>query len=376
MSIHINQKYLNFLKSSQNKSINHDASLDNSIDNNISFEATRVGFGRALYDLGTENQNVVALCADLTESMQMEKFKNNFPDRFVEMGIGEQNMASVASGISAMGGIPFIGSYAMFSPGRNWEQIRTGILYNNRKAVIVGGHAGLSVGPDGGTHQAIEDIAIMRVLPNINIFSPADSLEAYYLSKLSVLINGPVYLRLAREKSPIILNYQEQSLVAKEESILQDIIELKNLHIYNSNNNLEHNISKNISIFATGPILHEVLKACRSLHNSHKDISININVYNLNILKFADTKLQNNLEHKIINILKSSNSILTVEEHQIVGGMGSMIAEISSEHCPKFIMRIGVKNRFGQSGKVAELYKEYSMDSDYIQQAILDIMHR
>jgi transketolase len=356
MSIHINQKFLDFLKDKDK----------------VEFEATRVGFGKALLDLGKDNQNIIAICADLTESMQMDKFKNNFPDRFIEVGIAEQNMASLASGMSAMGAIPFIGSYAMFSPGRNWEQIRTNICYNDQKVIIVGGHAGLSVGPDGGTHQALEDIAIMRVLPNMTIFYPSDSIEAYQMTKLAAHIEGPVYIRLCREKTPIILDHDLSFKNSTEDQILQDIINLKNIHVYNNN---KHD-GKTLSIITTGPILYQVIKACEKLDMLYPSLPVNINVYNLNILKFADNILQDKLETKIINILKSSHNVLTVEEHQIAGGLGSIISEISTEHMPKHIKRIGVKNRFGQSGNMEELYKEYGVDYEHIIQYILDMAHK
>lgn len=364
MSIHINQKFFNYIKDI------HQDNLD--VLQNIDMEATRVGFGRGLYDLGQENKNIVAICADLTESMQMEKFKNNFPERFFQMGIAEQNMASVASGMSAMGLIPFIGSYAMFNPGRNWEQIRTNICYNNKKVIIVGGHAGLSVGPDGGTHQALEDIAIMRSLPNLNIFYPCDSLESYYMTKLSSHIDGPVYLRLAREKSPIVLDYESESLIKDEKQILNDIINFKNIHIYNNN----RHEGKTLAIITCGPIVTEVLKACERLNREYKSLPVNINVYNLNILKFSNKVLQYKLEQKIIHILNSAHNILTVEEHQIVGGLGSTIAEISAEHCPKHLKRLGVQNRFGQSGTQTQLYKEYNIDSEYIMHEIINLIQK
>ena len=164
----------------------------------------RKGFGEGLVLAAEKNKNVVGLCADLTESTMMHLFKNKFPERFVEIGVAEQNLASVASGMAAMGKIPFISSYAMFSPGRNWEQIRTTICYNDRKVIIAGSHAGISVGPDGGTHQAIEDIAITRVIPNITVISPCDAIEAKKATLACLDVTTPVYLRLAREKTPVI----------------------------------------------------------------------------------------------------------------------------------------------------------------------------
>ena len=164
----------------------------------------RKGFGDGLLQAGEEDKNVVGLCADLTESTQMHKFAEKFPERFVQVGVAEQNLVTVASGMAAMGKIPFCSSYAMFSPGRNWEQIRTTIAYNDRKVIVVGSHAGISVGPDGGTHQALEDIGLMRMLPNMDVISPCDSIEAKKATLALAKSKAPAYLRLAREKTPII----------------------------------------------------------------------------------------------------------------------------------------------------------------------------
>ena len=308
----------------------------------ILYEATRIGFGKALRDLGGESKSIVVLAADLTESLQMHLFKDKYPERFFEMGITEQSMASVASGMSAMGAVPFIGSYAMFSPGRNWEQIRTTICYNNRKVIIVGGHTGLSVGPDGGTHQALEDIAIMRVLPNISILSPIDSDDAYRLTRLAVDMPGPVYIRLTREASPILLDDYNNNSV-----------------IYSSNNSNAH---YRIGIIGTGPLLYEGILAAMNYKNN---IKIEINVFNLNIIK--DNRDNNaSIIKSIVNFASNHNHIITLEEHQINGGVGGMVAEILSEHHPKRIHRIGVGDRFGQSGTVNELYKEYGLNSEHI----------
>jgi transketolase len=314
-------------------------------------KATREGFGDALLQLGKENSEVVALCADLTESVQMHKFKESFPDRFFQIGIAEQNMASVASGMSAMGAIPFIASYAMFSPGRNWEQIRTTICYNNRKVIIVGAHAGLSVGPDGGTHQAIEDMAIMRAIPNITIFSPADYVEAYKLTLLAYKIDGPVYIRLAREKSPVIF---------------EDKYEPKNNlgeGIYTTIN--KNNLNNKIGIVSTGPIICEVLKAAKELEENH---NISVSVMNINSVKNIDRA-------QLVRFAINNKKLVTVEEHQIVGGLGSAVSEILSEDHPTKIKMIGIQNRFGQSGTVTELYKEYEINTESIINKSLDLVH-
>ena len=332
--------------------------LNQNILNNkdIKYEATRVGFGKALLDLGKENKDIVALCADLTESMQMHLFAKEYPDRFFEMGITEQSMASVASGMSAMGLMPFIGSYATFSPGRNWEQIRTTICYNDRKVIIVGGHTGLSVGPDGGTHQALEDIAIMRVLPNMNILSPIDSIEAYQMTRLAVEMKGPVYLRLAREKSPILL---------EDDYNIEDLREYKNNIIYTTPNEGDYRIG----IIGTGPVLYEAIKTAMKYKDN---IKIKITIFNLSIIKDENDK--DKIIKNIINFANNQHHLISIEEHQINGGVGSLIAEILSEHNPKKLLRIGVKNRYGQSGNMTELYKEYNIDSEYITQIIDNIL--
>lgn len=312
-------------------------------------KATREGFGDALLELGTENENIVALCADLTESVQMHKFRNAFPNRFFQMGVAEQNMAAVASGMSAMGKVPVIASYAAFNPGRNWEQIRTTICYNNRKVIIVGAHAGLSVGPDGGTHQALEDIAIMRAIPNITIFSPADYVEAFQLTRLAFQIEGPVYIRLAREKSPILFedNYKPKSGIG-------EVIYVSKITSHNK-----------LGIIATGPIIYEAIKAVQSLEHAH---NISVSILNIHTIKNID-------KDQIVRFAINNKKIITLEEHQITGGLGSAISEILSENHPTKMKIMGVKNRFGQSGTVTELYKEYEIDEEAIIKAGLELLH-
>lgn len=315
----------------------------------VEMKATREGFADALLESGKENENIFAICADLTESVQMHKFKEAFPDRFLQVGVAEQNMAAVASGMSAMGKIPVIASYAMFNPGRNWEQIRTTICYNNRKVIIVGAHAGLSVGPDGGTHQALEDIAIMRCIPNITILSPADYVEAYILTKLAFEIDGPVYIRLAREKSPVIFENSYRPKVG-----MGEVVYVGQIHNHNK-----------IGIIATGPIICEALKAVKILE---KEFNFCINILNVHTIKNMNID-------QIVRFAINNKKILTLEEHQVIGGLGSAIAEILAEHHPTKMKMLGIKNRFGQSGTVKELYKEYEVDDVAIVKAALDLIH-
>ena len=311
----------------------------------------RKGFGEGLVLAGQADKNIVALCADLTESTQMNFFKEKFPERFVEVGVAEQNLVTVASGMAAMGKIPFCSSYAMFSPGRNWEQIRTTIAYNDRKVVVVGSHAGISVGPDGGTHQALEDIALMRVIPNMEVFSPCDSIEAKKLT-LAIAKGGqrgkPAYLRLAREKTPIITTEETPMQIGKAEIYFLPEVGLAE-----------------VGIIATGGLLHRALLAAKELESE----GIKIKVMNLATIKPIDVKA-------IVALAKECKAIVTVEEHQVAGGMGSAVAEVLAEHFPVPIEFIGVKDKFGQSGTPAELVEHYGMGKDAVKDGVRTCLRR
>ena len=291
----------------------------------------RKGFGEGLVVAGENNPQVVGLCADLTESTQMDKFKEKFPNRFVEIGVAEQNLASVASGMAAMGKIPFISSYAMFSPGRNWEQIRTTIAYNDRPVKIVGSHSGVSVGPDGGTHQAIEDIAITRVIPRMVVISPCDSVEAKKATEACAENGTPVYLRLAREKTPVMTTVDTPFEIGKAETF------------WTSD-------KPQIGIIATGALLHKALLSAKELEKE----GIEVEVLNLSTIKPLDEKA-------VIALAKKAGKIVTVEEHQVHGGMGSVVSELLSEKFPVPMKFIGVNDQFGQSGTPDELIEHYGM---------------
>lgn len=294
----------------------------------------RQGFGEGLLEAGKRDKNVVALCADLTESTKMDMFAKEFPERFVEMGVAEQNLAAVASGMAAMGKIPFIASYAMFSPGRNWEQIRTTICYNNVPVKIAGSHAGVSVGPDGGTHQAIEDIAIMRVIPRMTVLTPCDSIEAKKATLAAAKHNGPVYIRLAREKTPIITTEETPFTIGKAQEFY------------------EANDAPAIGIIACGALVHNALLAARLLGEE----GIATSVLNLATIKPLDRE-------GVIAFAKKHKAILTVEEHQAVGGMGSAIAELLAEEYPLPMHFVAVRDQFGQSGTPDELIKHHGLDA-------------
>jgi len=310
---------------------------------------TRNGYGEGLVEAGRKDKNVVVLCADLTESTRSEAFAKEFPERFVQMGVAEQNMASVASGMAAVGKIPFISSYAMFSPGRNWEQIRTTICYNERHVIIGGAHAGVSVGPDGATHQAIEDIAITRVLPNMTVIVPCDAVEAKKATVASVGLKGAVYLRFAREKTPVFTTDKTPFKVGRAE-ILWDSSGSPSLRSGRSR--------LDVAVIACGPLVHNALLAAADLEKK----GIKVRVINNHTIKPMDEKT-------ILKAAKDAGALVTVEEHQINGGMGSAVAEIITRNYPVPIEFVGVKNRFGESGEPTELIEHFGMSSKHIIEA-------
>jgi len=298
-------------------------------------KSTRDGFGEGLLEAGIENENVVALSADLTESTRTNLFAEKFPERFIQVGVAEQNLASVASGMAAMGKIPFMTSFAIFSPGRNWEQIRTTIAYNNSNVKIVGSHAGVVTGPDGGSHQMLEDIALMRVIPRMTVFSPADFEEAKQMTLEATKIDGPVYLRLARIKTS----------------------ELDKSEFFSSGGSDPHE-SFQAGIIATGHLVEQALEASKELEEG----GITTKILNLSVIK----PLNKNL---ILEFAKKSEVLITVEDHQLAGGMGSAVAELLTENYPKKIQFVAVRDQFGQSGTSQELLKHYELDAKAIKKA-------
>jgi transketolase len=296
----------------------------------------RKGFGEGLLEAGKKDVRIVGLCADLTESTQMHLFKEAFPNRFIEIGVAEQNLATVAAGMAAMGKIPFFSSYAMFSPGRNWEQIRTTIAYNDVPAIVVGSHAGVSVGPDGGTHQAIEDIALMRIIPNMAVISPCDAVEAKKATLALAANPRPAYLRLAREKTPIITTAETPFELGKV-SVL-----------YRSEQPV-------VAIVATGGLVHRALVAAKNLDAE----GIGSVVINVHTIKPFDTE-------GLLGACSGVKGIVSVEEHQIAGGLGSVVAETLATRMPMPMRFIGVHDKFGQSGTPDELIRHYGMDETAI----------
>ena len=307
-------------------------------------EPTRKGFGRGLVKAGEQNDQVVALCADLTGSTQIEPFAVKFPDRFIEVGIAEQNLVTVASGMAKMGKIPFTASYAAFSPGRNWEQIRTTICLNNQKVVIVGAHAGLYTGPDGATHQALEDIALMRVLPNMVVVVPGDAVEAEKATVAIAEDSRPAYIRLARDNTPVLTTDKTPFEIGKA-------------YVYS--------VGSDITIISTGVMTPLAMQAAEKLF---KD-GIDVEVVHCPTIKPLDAAT-------ILTSVKKTGRVITIEEAQINGGLGGAVAELLSEQMPTRMIRMGVKDQFGQSGTPDELLEHYGLTVKNIMINAHEIMSR
>lgn len=301
--------------------------------------ANRNGYGDGLKEAGERDVRVVALAADLTESTRTEAFAKAFPDRFIQVGVAEQSMASVASGMAAMGKIPFIASYAMFSPGRSWEQVRTTIAYNGSNVKIIGAHAGVSVGPDGATHQAIEDIALMRVVPRMVVIAPCDYNEAKKATLAIAQYKGPVYMRLAREATPVITTAHSPFEIGKASLYLAR----------------DRAHQKKVGIIATGTLLYHALVAGKVL-NEH---GIGASVLHMATIKPFDADT-------VYAFAEEHDALVTVEEHQRVGGLGGAVAEYLSLVRPTRVLRLGIDDQFGQSGTPAELLAHYGIDSTAI----------
>ena len=298
------------------------------------FKGTRDGFGDALLQLASKNENIVALCADLTESLRLDKFRETFPQRFFEMGVAEQNMIGVAAGLSTAGKIPFAASYAVFSPGRTWDQIRVSVCYPQNNVKIIGGHTGLTVGPDGATHQAMEDIALMRVLPNMKVLIPCDYWQAYRMTEYISKTNGPFYLRLGRNNLPQITT----------EKTLFDINKAQILKE-----------GSDVTIIASGIMVYEALKASNELSKN----GVSAEVINLHTIKPID-------KETIIKSAEKTKFVITAEEHQVYGGVGSAVTEVLSVNAPTKIKMVAINDTFGESGNPDELMKKYKITSDDI----------
>jgi transketolase len=306
--------------------------------------ANRKGFGEGLLEAGKLNVNVVAACADLTESTMMHLFRDQFPDRFIEIGVAEQNLVTVASGMSAIGKIPFVSSYAAFSPGRNWEQIRTTISLNDRPVKIIGSHAGVSVGPDGATHQMLEDIALMRVLPNMVVIAPCDEVEAKKATLAMAKDLRPNYMRLAREPVATITSDKTPFVIGKAYKFLE---------------------GSDVTIIATGTMTYQALLAAEEL----KKDGISAEVIHVPTIKPLD-------EYEILTSVAKTKAVVTVEEGQIIGGLGGAISELLSENLPTPVKRVGINDHFGESGEPNELLAHFGLDAKHIRLAAHHVLNK
>ncbi len=301
-------------------------------------KATRDSYGEALLELGKENTNIVVLDADLATATKTVEFKNTFPERFFDMGIAEQDMIGTATGLAIGGKIPFASTFAIFASGRAYDQIRNGVCYSKLNVKIAATHAGITVGEDGASHQALEDIALMRAIPNLTVFSPCDDTETKWIVREASKLNGPVYIRLTRPKVEEIyapsVNFEFGKAV-------------------------QHGDGNDATIIATGVTVAESLKAQKEL----KEKEINVRVLDVHTIKPLD-------EETILRAAKESKAIFTVEDHSIIGGLGGAVCELLSEKFPKRVIRIGIRDEFGQSGKWDELMKYYGIDSESITRTV------
>ncbi|MBU1118740.1 transketolase family protein [Patescibacteria group bacterium] len=305
---------------------------------------TRNGYGEGLVDAGAADENVVVLCADLTDSTRSNMFKERFLDRFIEMGIQEQNMMGVAAGLAMAGKVPFVSSYAVFSPGRNWDQLRVSVCYSDANVKIAGAHTGVSVGPDGATHQALEDIAITRVLPGITVIVPCDYNETKKATIAAAKMKGPVYLRFTREKTPVFTTDDTPFEIGKA-LVLRE--------------------GADVTITAIGPLVHEALLAAHELEKE----KISVEVINSHTVKPLD-------EETLLKSFTKTGAVVTVEEHQIFAGFGGAIAEFASKNIPVPIEMIGMPDEFGISGEPGELLAHFGMTKKEIKQAVKKVLKR
>ena len=312
-------------------------------DDDVQQDTIRAGFGRGLKAAAEANDKIVALCADLTESTQVSIFSEAFPDRFIQTGIAEQNLVAIASGLACAGKIPFASSYAAFNPGRNWEQIKTTIAINDQPVKIVGGHAGIGVGPDGATHQMLEDIALMRVLPNMVVVVPADSIEAEKATRAIAENSKPCYIRLARPKTPII-STDESPFEIGVAYVLRE--------------------GGDISLLGTGMMTYQLLMAAKIL----ADRGIDAEVVHVPTIKPLDNDT-------ILASVRKTGRVITAEEAQIAGGFGGAVAELLSEKLPTPLLRIGMQDRFGESGEPMELFDYFGFTGEHIAKKVEDFVH-
>lgn len=303
---------------------------------------TRNGYGEGILDLAMNNPNIVVLTADLAESTRVLEFAKKFPQQFVEVGVAEQNMMGLAAGLALTGKVPFVSSYAVFSPGRSWDQLRVSVCYSEANVKVVGAHTGVSVGPDGATHQALEDIAITRVLPNLVVVVPCDSIQTRKATVAIGQMMGPAYLRITREKTPVITTSDTPFEIGKAQVLRE---------------------GKDVTIIACGPLVYEALLAAEELSRQQ----IEAEVINNHTIKPIDTET-------IVSSAKKTGRVVTLEEHQVIGGMGSGVCECLAENWPVPVIRLGMQDRFGESGEPRELLEKFGMTATDVVKACKKIM--
>lgn len=301
------------------------------LDNKI---ATRESFGKALVELGKENKDVVVLTADLAGATKTSLFEKEFPDRFINVGIAEQNLIGISAGLATTGKIPFASTFAMFAAGRAYDQIRNSVAYPKLNVKICGTHAGVTVGEDGATHQMLEDLSLMRSIPNMTVLCPSDDIQTKWAIKEMAKFDGPVYIRLARVATPVIYDENQKFEIGKMVQIGD---------------------GTDATIFATGVEVAEALKAKEELEKEN----INIRVVDVHTIKPIDREM-------IVKCAKETKKIITIEDHSIIGGLGTAICEVLTEECPTKVIRMGMNDKFGKSGKAEQLLKYFKLDSQAI----------
>lgn len=305
---------------------------------------TRNGYGEGLIEAGKRDKNVVVLCADLTESTRSDGFREKFPERFFELGVAEQNMMGVAAGLAKEGKIPFVSSYAVFSPGRNWDQLRINVCYNDVPVKIAGAHTGISVGEDGATHQAMEDIALTRVLPNMTVVVPCDYLETKKATIAAAKTKKPIYIRFTRNKTPVITTKKTPFKIGRAEIF---------------------RLGTDITVCACGPLIYDALIVAKKLEKE----GISVEVINNHTIKPLDKKT-------ILKSVKKTNCLVTVEEHQINAGAGSAVLECLAENYPVPAQRVGMPDEFGESGPPRKLLEKYGLCCEGIESAVKKVLKR
>lgn len=326
--------------------LNSELKLDANLFDTSDTASTREGFGKGVVEAGKMDERVVVLTADLAESTNAHHFQKAYPERFIQVGVAEQNLATVAAGMANYGKIPFITSYAVFNPGRNWEQIRTTIALNNVPVIVCGMHVGLQTGADGATHQALEDLALMRSLPRFTVISACDAEEGRKATVAAAQLGSPVYMRWSREKTPVMTTAETPFEIGKAQVFWKTD-------------------APQTAIFATGPMVHTALLAARALEGE----GVAVTVVNVHTIKPLD-------KETVLHEAGAAGCVVTVEEHQIAGGLGGAIAELLASERPTPMEFIGMQDKFGQSGASAELLKHYGLDVPHIVEAVKKVISR